>query len=265
MAMQLLKNVLADRLCPRLFVTKLTRKEDMLDLIGALKPVTTEHPLIRLGPADDGGYLVPDDLQGINACFSPGVSTSSDFELACAKRGMQIYLADYSVDGPATEHEHFHFIKKFVGSTTSQAVMTMDDWARSSQPNDTSDLLLQMDIEGCEYETLLSTSDDFLKRCRVIVIEFHRLHELWSRPYFRLASMAFRKLLQTHACVHLHPNNCRSAVRLQGLDMPRVMEFTFLRRDRFTESSPATQFPHLQDADNTDRPPLVLPQWWYGE
>ena len=30
--------------------------------------------LVRIGPDEDGGYLLPDDLNGIEALFSPGVS-----------------------------------------------------------------------------------------------------------------------------------------------------------------------------------------------
>lgn len=263
MTLTSIKHKLIDRVMPRLFMTKLTKRKDLLALIDGLRPIKTEHPLIRLGPAGDGGYLVPNDLDGLTQCISPGVSTSSDFELACAQRGMQVYLADYSVDGPATPHHAFHFTKRFVGATTSESFMTMDQWAHDIGLSPQDDLLLQMDIEGYEYETLLSMSDDLLKQCRVIVIEFHRLHQLWSLPFYRLASAAFRKLLQTHACVHLHPNNCRRSVHLHGVDIPRVMEFTFLRRDRFTGSSHATQFPHPLDEDNTNKPKIVLPACWY--
>src|SRR4051794_36195573 len=49
------------------------------DLIQALRPWITEHPLIRLGGEHDGGYLLPDDLDGIVACFSPGVSDEASF------------------------------------------------------------------------------------------------------------------------------------------------------------------------------------------
>ncbi|HNG54941.1 MAG TPA: hypothetical protein PLR85_16265, partial [Nitrospira sp.] len=127
-----LKHRLLDHFKPGFFLTKITRRADILALLQSLHPVVTEHPLIRIGPAGDGGYLVPDDLEGIKACFSPGVSTSSDFELDCAERGMQIYLADYSVDGPATQHPNFHFKKKFVGATTSEIFMTMADWVAQS-------------------------------------------------------------------------------------------------------------------------------------
>lgn len=232
-------------------------------MIGRLRPRTTGIELIRLGAPGDGGYLVPDDLAGIAACFSPGVSNASDFELACAQRGMQIYLADYSVDAPAAEHDNFSFLKKFVGATTSDMFITLQDWVDGAAVTPDADLLLQMDIEGYEYETLLSMPDILLKRFRVIVIEFHRLHHLWSRPFFRLAAPAFDKLLQTHSVVHLHPNNCRDSFYMQGIDMPRVMEFTFLHNDRFDSHGYADTFPHPLDHDNTGRPHLALPDCWY--
>ena len=48
-------------------VTPSTRREDIMRLIRELRPVTAPSPLIRLGPMTDGGYLVPDDLEGIAA------------------------------------------------------------------------------------------------------------------------------------------------------------------------------------------------------
>lgn len=262
---KLFSQLILDRFKLGMVPTKITRKSDLTALIGRLHPLATDKELIRLGPDRDGGYLVPDDLAGIEACFSPGVSDSSDFELACAQRGMQVFLADWSVDGPATRHENFHFTKKFVGATTSERFMTVADWVKQAPIGADTDLLLQMDIEGYEFETLLSMPDELLKRFRIIVIEFHRLHHLWSAPFFRLAASAFAKLLQTHSCVHLHPNNCRSSIYLQGVEIPRVMEMTFFRNDRFKPTGYARRFPHPLDRDNTAKAPVVLPAGWYGE
>jgi hypothetical protein len=38
------------------------------------------YNLIRIGKKKDGGYLIPDILNKINYCFSPGVGLSTDFE-----------------------------------------------------------------------------------------------------------------------------------------------------------------------------------------
>ena len=74
------------------------------DLIARLHPVATEHPLIRAGSDGDGGYLIPDDLTGIAACFSPGVDNRATFESALIARGIPCFLADASVnDAPIRE------------------------------------------------------------------------------------------------------------------------------------------------------------------
>ena len=92
--------------------------------------MSCDKPLIRLGPDSDGGYLVPDDLAGIKACFSPGVAQVSGFERDCANLGMQVFLADRSVENPPESHRLFEFTNKFVGVTTSEEFMTLDHWVR---------------------------------------------------------------------------------------------------------------------------------------
>jgi len=143
--------------------------------------------------------------------------------------------------------------------------MTIDDWAKLSLPDSQGDLLLQMDIEGSEYEVLSGASDDLLKRFRIIVVEFHSLNELWSKPFFKLVSQVFEKLLQTHTCVHNHPNNCSDSVRIGDIEIPMVVELTFLRNDRIRGSSFAKIFPHPLDVDNRQKKPsLLLPKCWYS-
>lgn len=247
------------------FPTEWTDPEAVRALLERLAPVTSAQGLIRLGPEGDGGYLVPDDLDGIRACFSPGVNEVSGFEKDCADRGMEVFLADKSVDQPAESHERFHFTKRYLGALTNEDYMTMDGWVGSSLPGSRDDLLLQIDIEGYEYETFLSTSDDLMGRFRIVVSEFHNLHHLWSQHYFTLLSRAFEKLLQTHTCVHIHPNNCCGSLTHAGVTIPRVAEFTFLRDDRIRDPRPATAFPHPLDRDNTTYPHIALPPSWYRQ
>lgn len=245
----------------------LTDPRRIENLIQHLHPVTVDKPLIRLGPPGDGGYLVPNDLSAISTCFSPGVNTISGFELDCAKLGIETFMADKSVNGPAATSPFFRFIKKNIGPVANDNDLTLDSWVTQSLPNDgKSDLMLQMDIEGCEYEVLFSASQEVLKRFRIMVVEFHGLHLLWDSSFFALAQTVFNKLLQSHTCVHIHPNNAGAlaAVTLRGIKIPRLMEFTFYRRDRFVSSGPQTTFPHELDHDCTRNSSLVLPECWYG-
>ena len=245
------------------YPTRVTSKERVEGLIDKLKPISISAELIRFGGERDGGYLIPDDLEGIETCFSPGVNQISEFEKQCAAKGMNIFMADFSVDHAADEDALFHFTKKYIGVTTDSVFMTLDDWVVNSVESKESELLLQIDIEGFEYEVFLAASEALLKRFRIIVIEFHQLDHLWSEPFFNIASRAFEKILQTHSCVHIHPNNCCGSLKKNGLEIPRVMEMTFLRHDRVEEKGNALSFPHVLDEDNQKKASLVLPKCWY--
>jgi len=245
-------------------ITNLTPAEDIKALLKLLYPVSCDIPLIRLGSSNDGGYLIPDDLVGISACFSPGVSSMSDFEKDCANLGLKVFLADRSVDGPAIKDRSFHFTKKFIGSFSNEEFMRIDDWVLSCLPNNSGDLILQMDIESFEYETIISMSEEIQKRFRIMVIEFHQLDQLWNRPFSTLAIRAFKKLLQTHKCVHIHPNNIANTQTINGIEIVTTMEFTFFRKDRIQNERFRNVFPHSLDADNcTKHSSKILAKDWY--
>jgi hypothetical protein len=97
-----------------------------------------------------------------------------------------------------------------------------------------------------------------------MVIEFHWLPQLWNEPFFALAARAFEKLLTTHAVVHIHPNNCCGSVKSGGLEIPRIAEFTLLRRDRLRATGHRTRFPHPLDRPNVAKAPLDLPSCWHA-
>lgn len=248
-----------------LSIDRFTDKDKLISLIEKLHPYYTDKDLIRLGTNGDGGYLVPDDIEGISACFSPGVGNLTSFEQDCLNYGMQVYLADKSVDGPSIKNDKFHFIKKFIGPITNEDFITMDDWVNDSLENKNSDLLLQMDIEGSEYLSILSMTEILLKRFRIMVIEFHELDKLWNREFFDVASNVFQKILKNHICVHIHPNNYYPLEKKDGIEIPRIAEFTFLRKNRNNNRKHQTIFPHPLDFDCTDKEPIILPKCWYKQ
>lgn len=239
---------------------RLTPAPVLAEFLSRLHPITSEHQLIRMGAEHDGGYLLPDDLDGIEVLLSPGVGTISKFELECAERGMDVYMADGSVDGPVGMHPRFRFIRSFVGAVNDEHSITMDRGVRSEMPRSTGDILLQMDIEDAEYAALVSMSHRLLARCRIIAVEMHGLDRLFLQHGFDLMRPTFEKLLHQHACVHIHPNNWEPLVTHQGITLPRVAEFTFHRRERLHQTGFARTFPHPLDRDNRrGHPPVHLP------
>jgi hypothetical protein len=249
---------------PKPLVTPRRFNGRILALIQQLKPVDTGVELIRIGPSGDGGYLLPNDLNGVHACFSPGVHTQIAFDLDIAMRGVRVHLADASVPAPLDMGADMTFIPKYVGAVNDQTTITLDEWVQQTDEAGYHDLMLQMDIEGAEYEVLMSMSEALLKRLRIIAVEFHMLEQLWNPGFFSLVAPVFQKLLASHYCVHIHPNNFCGVFVRGGIEIPRVMEFTFHRKDRLRGTAkPIARLPHPLDADNKDRPPIVLPRYWW--
>lgn len=242
-----------------------SRKQDLLDTIALVRPIDCGHDLVRIGAEGDGGYLVPDDLEGVAACFSPGVATSSAFEEMLANNyGIKSYLADFSVDGPAIPNETFDFEKKFLGAHNDDVFMRLEDWMRAKLgPESNDDLILQMDIEGGELDVLIETSSDVLRRFRIMVIEFHEMEMLLDRRALKMVRAIFRKLANDFSVAHIHPNNSNSLYRYGEIAIPSFMEITFLRNDRVTKGDRPLQFPHPLDHRNVDcEEEMILPGPW---
>ena len=243
-------------------IEKLEKKEKLIKFISKIAPVKTKFKLIRIGGSGDGGYLVPNDLTGIKYCYSPGVADTANFELELASRGIKSFLADFSVENPPINNELFEFKKKYLGSLENDVYMTLESWLRETTSL-TEDKILQMDIEGAEYETLISSPSGILAEFRIIVIEFHGLSNLVDRNFFRFAELAFEKLLRDFHVVHLHPNNAGKILNYKGLLIPDTLEITFLRKDRSDIMGYVDQLPNLLDKGNVPgRNDVKMPSSW---
>jgi len=241
---------------------KMTNKQKILEFLESVRPVRTHHELIRLGGNKDGGYLIPNDLADISTCFSPGVSDVANFEHDLSSRGIKCFLADYSVHEPPIKNRLFDFEKKFLGDKNNKIFMTLESWVKSKDPNG-KDSILQMDIEGAEYAVLCNTPLETLNKFRIIVIEFHDLDTLFNRVGFEVINLAFARILKNFVVVHIHPNNTFPPLKYDGIAIPPIMEFTFLRRDRVRKISRKLSFPHRLDRSNVLKyKDYALPECW---
>lgn len=221
-------------------------------------------PMIRLGSPGDGGYVVPDDLDGLVACFSPGVSTVADFELALADRGVPSFMADASVEAAPVDHALFDFEPTFVGTEDRPGWTTLETWMSRKGPP-TGDLLLQMDIEGGEWPVLNATDRATLRRFRMIVLELHDVHHVFLESGLNEVEQALVKLFEDFEMVHLHANNNQQPVRRHGYAVPPVLEMTLLRKDRIRAPGPIAPLPHQLDVPNNAwTPEVVLAPYWYA-
>ncbi len=244
--------------------TPLTNEKKLKDFFNLVKPTPIDVELIRLGGQGDGGYLVPNDLENIEACFSPGVSTIAHFEEEISKYGIKSYMIDFSVDNAPHYNPLFDFEKKWLGISDGANFIRLEDWVNEKCPNSTGDLMLQMDIEGAEYENILDTPEVTFRRFRTMIIEFHKMELLTCRPVFDFYYQVFSKLLRNFSVIHIHPNNCCGVYKYKNFEIPRVIEFTFQRKGSFELANKTPSFPHSLDRKNVERhPELILPKCWW--
>lgn len=245
------------------------------EAMAILKPKASPKPLIRIGGTKDGAYLLPDDLDGIVACFSPGVYNFKNFEDELAKRhGIRSHMCDFSSDVARFRTPLIPGMQTFDKAWLDLAgvpdSLQLDTWVNDLYPDPAQDLMLQIDIEGAEYRNILSCSSETLRRFRIITLELHRLKSIRTPDVLEQIILPFlRKLDEDFICVHVHPNNCGGQFNLPGWSvMPNAIEMTMLRRDRFGLHAEGERFapdsPHPLDivSNGLHRAPLFLDEHW---
>jgi hypothetical protein len=242
-----------------------SRLEDIREALSLLTPWNVGVPLIRVGGSNDGGYLIPDDNAGVGALFSPGVADTWSFELdLAANHDIRSYMIDGSIESPPSPHPLMSFEPLWLAGASSPGRISLNDWVFMNVPEPSTDIALQMDIEGAEYEVLASVTDEILRRFRWAVVEYHGLDLLAYRPRARRRILpVLRKMSRVFDVVHVHANNCCGLSMMRGLVVPRVLEVTYLRRDRAQQHRSRVQLPHALDRDcMPEFPRLTLPPNW---
>ena len=237
-----------------------TERKLVIEFFKSLRPVNTEFQLLRVGSVNDGGYLVPNDLDGLCGLISPGVGNSITFDCELTNGIIPGVLIDASVPSPGLP-SNLIFLPKFLGSPDDSHV-SLNNLIQSYFPS-CGDLFLSMDIEGDEWEVLKATSVDDLNRFRIITIELHYLNGILNRgKYLRVIYPCINKLLDNFYVLHTHANNGGGYFYFQQFKFPRVLELTLIRKDRVKKVSGVTKLPHKLDSPNISyKKDLKLPKF----
>ena len=245
-------------------ISNQTAKIDITNFIKELKISDLGYELIRIGPEGDGGYLLPNILNQIEYCFSPGVGEINKFEEHLYTFGIESFLADGTKNRPTSEFQNFDFIKKNLASLNDDRNITLKNWMDEKKMSNNSNLLLQMDIEGSEYEVIHSTPSKYLEKFKILIIEFHNFEQILNEFSFLNIQKAISKILKDFNVCHIHPNNCCGVHNFENLDIPSVLEITFLRKDLVKSINKISKLPHTLDRKHKSKfPDIKLSKNWY--
>ena len=233
----------------------------ILQLVQLMRPMAPQRDSVRVGGSGDGGYVVPDYLDGLDGVVSIGVGGDVSFDLWFAERGVPVFQYDHTVAESPVAHDRFTFRPLAWAPGDGEGTRSLEGMLRENGLAESRNLLLQFDVEGAEWACLDALGEGFLDRFRVIVGEFHGLDRLGDEKYFEAVSRALGLIDATHACTHVHANNCCGIHLVAGVPVPAVIELSFLRRSESTFTPSDAPIPGPLDRPNVARDDIVLNAW----
>lgn len=188
--------------------------------------------LVRIGGEGDGGYVMADPGGG-GLALSLGVSVNSPWDLEMAKRGFIVHQYDGTIESPPDTHPNMHFHKNNIDESDEPGTgtVTLGEVLREHAAHTYDNVILQIDIEGSEWDLFEKAGDETLALFSQIIAEFHDLSP--DREGFDRYLAILRKLDRTHVPIHLHCNNASYLKRIEegNLGIPPVYEVSYIRRD----------------------------------
>jgi hypothetical protein len=106
----------------------------------------------RVGGPNDGGYVMLDDLGGVEVCYSLGIGHEVSWDWEMAERGAVVYQYDNTIDGPPVSHPNFRYFKIGIthGESREPDKKRLDTFLRVNGHLGREDMVLKMDIEAAE-------------------------------------------------------------------------------------------------------------------
>ena len=226
------------------------RVADIRNTLNLFRPYESEFQLVRIGSASDGGYLLPDDLEGVEKCISPGCDLKVEFE---TQLWDQFHIPSLILDSinqlPKEKIQGLTFLPKWLSPVSKDGYLTLEEAIDAESHS----LILQMDIEGGEYLNLALTPHQILSKFRIIVIEFHDLSKsVASFEFLSMLDTVLKKLLQSHYVVHFHENTTSTLFKVGHETFPTVIEITLHKRDRVKSLEESKSIRHNLDSPNSN-------------
>ena len=176
-------------------------------ILAELQPVVLNNcTLRRVGSANDGGYMMCENLiDPVDTAYSYGVGINDDWGCEVSRRyHVPVYEYDcFDPARPTCNGGTFVFHNECVGVRTKHRKSRFFD-TLENQIRRNGDIgrriIIKMDIEGGEWESLLAAPDELLASISQLAMEMHG----YDDPKI---PEVLRKLKQNFYLVNLHFNN----------------------------------------------------------
>ena len=225
-----------------------SNRQALFDLLQPVRLANCE--LERFGEAHDGGYLLCANLLGsVQAGYSYGISGYDKWGCDVSTR-LTVPLHQYdcfNTEQPKCPTGDTKFHAECVGPTTKTEEGRLFDTVQNQLAKNgdaNRHVIVKMDVEGAEWDSLRLAPDDTLERIDQLAIEFHRTDE-------ERFVKTLRRLRQFFHVAHLHYNNFSCTPEIQPFPSWAYEALLVNRRLGVVDASGAAPVrPHALDAPN---------------
>lgn len=142
-----------------------------------------------------------DDFENINVAYSIGIRNLIQFDKSLADKGIDIYMYDHTINKLPFENDRFHWKKIGMGGISEKAynIQTLQEMMKENGHNKEKNMILKIDIEGAEWNSLKDIPENVLNQFKYILIEYH---------FFKIDLLLFynvlKKINKTHQVFYVH-------------------------------------------------------------
>ena len=207
-----------------------------------------------IGGRRSTSYVLLDELSGIKIAYSFGIGTENwhiSFDKELADKNIDIFMYDHTINKLPYENPKFHFHKiglSGISNKNNPSLKTLYQILEENNHLQEKNMILKVDCEGCEWESLLDFPDELLKNFKFMVFELH----FQSRD-FVLFTKVLAKLSKYHQIFYVHCVNCGTMIQFGDMRICQGLEVSYVIKEgnEFSKDDSNYPIPELETMCST--------------
>ena len=184
--------------------------------------------IILNGQKTDGAYVTLDDFEDIKIAYSIGIENNIIFDKSLAERGIDVYMYDHTISKIPSNNSKFHWEQiGITGKTkTNDRLKTIEELIEKNGHTLEKNMILKIDCEGCEWDSLNDLPEKILYQFKYIIIELH-----FESRNVELYYNVLNKLHKSHQVFFLRCNGRDNIVKFGNNRFCKFPEISYVIRE----------------------------------
>ena len=182
---------------------------------------------ILIGAKRDGCYVLLDDFKNIKIAYSFGISKMIQFDKELADRGIDVYMYDHTINSLPFNNSKFHWKKIGISGKNqkNKQLKSLEELIIENGHSLEKNMILKIDVEHCEWNSLKDVSNDILSQFKYIAIEFHfRSNQNDTKLYYEV----LKKFQKSHQVFYLRCHGRHIIVTFGNNRICKYLEVSYI-------------------------------------